>query len=212
MTYSYFYQKCVDQVKLNAREIQVAPGEPLVKQGEKAGKVVLLLKGKVKVVHHNSKGDEFIIGFFDDEELFGHLECHTGDTYAATVTCVNECKVVIMPGESYFHWFKSDAEFAMFVHKGMSKHIIKDSRRIVENNFFPLEYHILKFIIEESDDFKKDRLQFVRNELAAYTGAQLRSVNRILKSLVDDKLIEIDKDEILIMDQRELEMRFMRNL
>jgi len=212
MSYNDFYRKSDALLKKNVREIEFRAGEDIVNQGDNANKIVLLLQGKVKVVHHNSKGDEFIIGFFKDDELFGHMESHTGVDYVATVRCVSDCKVAFIPSEAYFHWFKNDSDFALFVHKGISEHVLKDSKRIVENNFFPLEYHILKYIIQESNDFSLSKIQFSRTELAAYTGAQLRSVNRILKSLVDDKLIQIEKTDILILNKMELEQRFMRNL
>jgi CRP-like cAMP-binding protein len=212
MTYFEFYKRNEELLRPNSKEIVAKPKEEVLVQGEMAKKVLLLIEGKVKVVHRSSRGDEFIIGYFENEEFFGHLEYNTGDKLVATVQCVSECRFIELTGEAYIQWFKKDLDFALYVHKGLSNSILNDSRRIVENNFFPLEYHILKFIIESSEDFAIRKFQFSRSELAAFTGVQLRSVNRILKSLVDEKYIDIDKDMLTVRNKRAIEKRFMQNL
>ncbi|NOU59944.1 Crp/Fnr family transcriptional regulator [Marinifilum caeruleilacunae] len=205
MNYLELVQKNADGILHGAwEEVTLEADRFVLEQGDPSLYCHILLEGKVKVFHTTTTGQSFLFGIFDQPQLFGHLEIPTGDAFFNSVLCLSKCKLLKITRETYLNWLKKDSEFAMKVNLDLCSKLMNTSYRMVEDNYFPLEYHLIKFIIDSSDNFNLQSIEINKTDLANYFGTNVRSINRLLKQLSNNELISLNKNKLDIIKQHEL--------
>lgn len=192
--------KCEWLLNRKAETISCKTGDLVLRQGELPKHCFILMEGKVRVFHTTSSGQSFLFGVFDIPQLYGDLEIPNNDRYFNSVQCITDCKFLKMSNELFLEWLQNDSNFALKVNSDLCSKLMKASYRMIDYNFFPLEYHLLKYIAEESDHFIKSKIPVNKTDLAAYFGSNIRSINRILKQFTSESMIEISKGEIHILN------------
>jgi len=187
-------------LKDKVKTIELTNGEFVIRQGELPYYCYILLEGKVKVFHTTSIGQHFLFGIFDQSQLYGDLEIPNNDVFFNSVQCVSTCKFIKIDKDTFKRWLKSDFDFATKVNQDLCTKLMKSSYRMVDNNYFPLEYHVIKYIIESSNNFKTKAFSINKEDLANYIGTNIRSINRILKQLSSDKAISLNKTQVQILN------------
>jgi len=191
-------------LKGKAKTIELNSDEFVIRQGELPYYCFILLEGKVKVFHTTSSGQNFLFGIFDQSQLYGDLEIPNNDVFFNSVQCVSRCKFIRIDKDTFKRWLKSDFDFATKVNQDLCTKLMKSSYRMVDNNYFPLEYHIIKYIIESSNNFETNTICINKEDVANYIGTNIRSINRIVKQLTSDKIISLDKTQLHILNPEAL--------
>ena len=81
---------------------------------------------------------------------------------------------------------------------------------MVDNNYFPLEYHLLKYFIETTSDFSQKFIEINKKDLANYFGTNIRSINRLLKQFITDRMIRIEGNKLELIDSEEINRRIKK--
>lgn len=197
-------------LKGNFEYVEFTPREFVLQQGNPPTYLYLSLEGKVKVIHTNSNGQSFLFGIFESPQLYGHLEIPNQDPFFNSVQCLSHCKFVKMRTEVYLAWLKKDPDFALKVNHDLCTKLMNSSYRMVETNYFSLEYHLLKYFVEATNNFKLSKIQINKTDLASYFGTNTRSINRLLKQLVSEDVIQIQKEDVEILESDEINKRIKK--
>ena len=190
---------------------ELEKGKFLLEQGSYPSYVYILIDGEVRAYHSSASGQEFLLGIFHRNELFGELEVQTKTPVFASVKCLEDSVFIRIPHEVYFELFRAVPEFAIHVNMQICRRNINASSRMVEHNFFPLEYHVVKYIVACTEDMKESSMRLNKKEVALFLGTCLRSLNRILKQLQDGRLIEIKKNVLYVLDKNQMNMILSKN-
>ena len=191
-------------LKDKVENIELPTSNFVIRQGEKPIFCYILLEGKVKVFHNTPTDQNFLFGIYEEPQIFGHLEMPNKENFFNSVQCLTPCKFLKFTRELYLEWLRNDSDFAMRINFDLCTKLMKASYRMVDESSFPLEYHVIKYIIEASENFKKSTITLNKKDLAGYFGTNLRSINRILKQLNDKQMILVSKEKLIINQPNEL--------
>jgi len=77
------------------------PEAILLRQGERASHVLVLVAGHVKAIRTSSDGSLLVLGVRGPGEILGDLAVLGGDRRSATVTAVDRCETRIIPADRF---------------------------------------------------------------------------------------------------------------
>src|SRR5260221_1427500 len=94
--FSGLSRKELQELSVNAREREYAPGETLVRQGETGVGLFVVLNGKVRVFQQ-ADGGERELGVFGKDAVLGELALLDDLPRSATMVATEPTKVLIIP-------------------------------------------------------------------------------------------------------------------
>ncbi|MFC9969717.1 Crp/Fnr family transcriptional regulator [Spirillospora sp. NPDC127200] len=77
------------------------PGAVLLHQGAPAAHVLILVAGRVKVLHTSPDGDVLVLAIRGPGEILGDISVLGGDTRSATVVALDECETRVIPADRF---------------------------------------------------------------------------------------------------------------
>ncbi|MBU1101737.1 MAG: Crp/Fnr family transcriptional regulator [Bacteroidetes bacterium] len=198
MMFSELLNKLPKHLADELNTVTIQSGDIITNQEAPPFFVFIVLRGTVKAFHTNERGQEFLIGIFGNNELFGELEYFTKTNYFGTVEALTECEIVKIPHAVFEKILEHDFKMSVELCQALSNRLLKLSDRTVQSSYYPLEFLIAKFLVNESNDISSDTIIISRENMSSYFGTNIRSINRILKKFADEKLITTRKNDIVI--------------
>ena len=90
------------------RERRIGPGHRLFDEGQRAPSLVVIMRGRVKVSSLTMAGDERLLALRCEGDLLGEMATLTGRTRTATVTAIDEVRVVVIPADEFERLWRAE--------------------------------------------------------------------------------------------------------
>lgn len=183
-------------------------GELICSQGEASQYLYVLVKGKVKIYTSSAEGKTLILSFKKPLELIGDIEYVRGIDIINTVEAVSSvCMIGI-----HQRWLKkygSDhSPLLQFLLDIITKKFHLKNNSMSLNIMYPVEVRLASYLlsisIDESDLLFKNQLSISVKDAANLIGTSARHLNRVIKQLCENGLIERSKGSILVKDREGL--------
>ena len=162
----------------------------------------IIRKGKVKVYSLTHTGVKYLERIYCENDLFGELEVFADKPILNYVEAIEPCEAIKISKESFLEWIKSDSEFSLYVHVQLSKKMYHTSINSKANIAYSLKYRLLFFLWKFLDEHNLDTVH--KDILVEGVGSNIRSVNRIIKELVDENFVEYNKGFVKVVDMNKL--------
>lgn len=199
---SYFLDNCDDFIKDKFININFNTFDKILKQNENPDFVYIVKKGKVKVYSLAPTQVKYLERIYCEYEIFGELEAFINKPILNYVEALEPCEAYKIPKDVFIDWIKHDSEFSLFVHVELSKKMYYTSINSKANVAYPLKARIIFFLW---NFFNEHKLRSIHKDiLVEGVGSNIRSVNRIIKELIDEDLIEYNKGFIKIKNMDKL--------
>ena len=199
---SYYLDTCPDFIKDKFININFKTFDKILKQNEEPSFVYIIKKGKVKVYSLTPTQLKYLERIYCEYELFGELEVFIDKPILNFVEAVEPCEVIKIPKDTFLEWIKYDIDFSLFVHVQMAEKMYHTSISSKANIAYTLKSRIIFFLWSFLDEHNLDSVH--KDILVEGVGSNIRSVNRIIKELVDESLIEYNKGFIKVKDMDKL--------
>ena len=199
---SYFLETCPNYIKNNFINITFNTFDKILIQNEAARYVYIIRKGKVKVYSLTHTGVKYLERIYCENDLFGELEVFADKPILNYVEALEPCDAIKISKESFLEWIKSDSEFSLYVHVQLSKKMYHTSINSKANIAYSLKYRLLFFLWKFLDEHNLDTVH--KDILVEGVGSNIRSVNRIIKELVDENFVEYNKGFVKVVDMNKL--------
>ena len=199
---SYYLDTCPDFIKDKFININFKTFEKILKQNEDPSFVYIIKKGKVKVYSLTPTQLKYLERIYCEYELFGELEVFIDKPILNFVEAVEPCEVIKIPKDTFLEWIKYDSDFSLFIHVQMAEKMYHTSISSKANIAYTLKSRIIFFLWSFLDEHNLDSVH--KDILVEGVGSNIRSVNRIIKELVDESLIEYNKGFIKVKDMDKL--------
>ena len=199
---SYYLDTCPDYIKDKFVNIKFNTFDKILVQNETTNFVYIIKKGKVKVYSLTPTGVKYLERIYCEYELFGELEVFIDKPILNYVEALEPCEVIKIPKESFLEWIKYDSDFSLYVHVQLSQKMYHTSISSKANIAYNLKSRILFFLWSFLDEHNLDSVH--KDILVEGVGSNIRSVNRIIKELVDENLIEYNKGFIKVKDMNKI--------
>jgi CRP-like cAMP-binding protein len=154
-----------------------------------------ILDGNVKMSNLNNDGKEFIQGIFKSGESFGEPPLFLNENYPATATALKESVVIKLSKDSFFKILEAYPDIQFNFLKVFAKRIYSKAstnRDLINND---PSHRIIAFLDsikkENSENEKRIKIPFTRQEIANFTGLRVETVIRTLLKMEKEQKVEI---------------------
>lgn len=156
-------------------------GELLVSQNEEVNKVILLREGIVKCSLTEKNGKEYILEFSGSGEIIGELESIREVKALCTIEALTAVKVYSISIPYFKKLLKEDIVFNGFLLNVFAERISNTSSRASYQQLYTVEESLNRLLELQSEQ----DIKISKENMAAYLGVSVRSLNRSLKSLLN---------------------------
>jgi CRP-like cAMP-binding protein len=179
-------------------------GEILFFEGEPADALYFVVTGVVKVFKTSADGKEQIFGIIRPGDSFNDVPVIGG---GSNLVSAGAMSAVTLNGIK-----KKDLEAVIGEYPQVALNIInvlsrrvKELMALVEDfSFRRVSSRVAKILLEYTDKENNERPRLTQQEIAAMIGTAREMVGRSLKSLEGEGMIRIERNRIIIADQKAL--------
>lgn len=198
----YFIDTCPKYIKNEFTNIKFNRFDKILIQNELAKHVYIIKKGKVKVYSLTPTGVKYLERTNCENDIFGELEIFADKPILNYVEALEPCDAIKISKESFFNWIKCDSDFSLYIHIELSKKMYQASIINKANATYNLKYRVLFFLWKFLNENKLDTVH--KDILVESVASNIRSVNRIIKELVDENLVEYEREFVKVKDINKL--------
>ncbi|SIT18918.1 cAMP-binding domain of CRP or a regulatory subunit of cAMP-dependent protein kinases [Chryseobacterium ureilyticum] len=153
--------------------------QKLLIQDHSLSKVMLIKEGITKCYFEEENGKEYIVEFLGSGEILGEVELIKNIPCLCGIEALTEV-VVYTISLSYFNeLIRQDLILNNLLLNSFAERIINTSSRASYQQLYTVEHTLTQLLKMQS----KQNIQISKEDMAAYLGIAVRSLNRILKDL-----------------------------
>jgi len=155
---------------------QFPKGSLLLQQGYKATKIFIVEEGITKCYFSEENGKSYILAFLGAGEIAGELEVIKDIDCLCSVEAVTEVRAYVLTVPLIKSLLEKDLLFNQMLLTELAERIINTSSRSSFQQLYSVEHGLKKLLMLQSEQ----RLVISKEDMAAYLGITLRSLNRLL--------------------------------
>jgi CRP-like cAMP-binding protein len=177
----------------------------------------IVVDGGVKIVLPSQEGEEAIIASLKPGDFFGELALLDGSPRSTTATALEPTETLALPRDQFLRLLPEDPRLVTALLKALAGELRRLTGHVEELHFLDLAGRLtmrLVRLVRDIDPSAKGRVEldwpFTQSDLAAMIGGTRQSVNKLLSGLVEEGLLQIDRETLVISDLATLEARSAR--
>ncbi len=180
-------------------------GEIVVLEGDAHSALYYLQYGWLKVVKTSAAGREQILSFLEPGETFNEIGVFAKQTNPATAIALEPAGVWLIPRTTLLGLLQENPEFAQYVITRMAERMLHLVSLVTDLSLRPVTGRLARLLLEDAvDDVLERPRWYTQGELAARLGTVPDVIQRTLRSLENDGLIAVDRQQIRILDRAAL--------
>lgn len=154
-------------------------GKRILEQNEVPSKIMLINEGITKCYLAEENDKEFIIEFLGKGEIIGEIEFIKNINCLCSIEAMTDVSVYAISTSYFRSLIKSDITLNNLLLNVFAERIINTSTRASYQQLYTTEHNLSKLLEMQS----KQEIEISKDNMAAYLGVTIRSLNRALKSL-----------------------------
>ena len=177
----------------------------------------IVVEGGVKIVLPSQEGDEAIIASLKPGDFFGELALLDGAPRSTTATALEATETLALPRDQFLRLLPEDPRLVTALLRALAGELRRLTGHVEELHFLDLSGRLTMRLVRlarDTDPAASGRVElnwpFTQSDLAAMIGGTRQSVNKLLSGLVEDGLLEIDRETLVIRDLARLEAQSAR--
>ncbi len=193
---------------MQAKRLSFEAGDLVFEEGEPSKGLYWLESGTVKAVKYSQGGKEQILHFIKPGHTFNEVGAFTTRPNPASVVVLEPVTIWCIPREAIKKQIQQDSEFAQMVIDVLSDRLRHSVSLIEDLSLRPVVSRLSRLILDDSQDGILFRPSwYTQYELAARLGTVADVIQRSLRKLEIDNIIEVERKKIHILNRPELEKR-----
>jgi CRP/FNR family transcriptional regulator, cyclic AMP receptor protein len=201
------------ELRAVGRESAYGANVTLFHEGDDAGPVVVLLRGRVKVAAVGA-GREAIIAVREPGDLIGELSAMDGGPRSATVTTLEPVQALLVPGSAFASLLERHPRIALVILRMVATRLRYADAQQTQFATHDVVGRVARRLVELADRFGSSgergielALPLSQEELAAWTGASREAVSKALQLLRSLRILETGRRRITVLDLDALRRR-----
>lgn len=176
-------------------------GEIIFLEGEQATGLYFLQSGWVKIVKSNPAGREQVLRFMEPGDTFNEIVVFANHPNPATAIALETANVWLLPRQSLTHALRQNPDFAQYAIAKMAERVLHLVTLVADLSLRPVTGRLARLINDGAVDGVLFRPRwYTQSELAARLGTVPDVVQRALRQLEHDGLIQVERHQIRILD------------
>lgn len=186
-------------------------GQIIFFEGDPGEAVYFVKEGKIKIYKSDPEGREYILHIFGPGNIFAETVLLGGEPYPANAEAVEDSVVGVIKNSDLEMLLKKNTDIAFKIIKVLSKRL-RDSQENIKNLVFRDTYDrtacaLHKMSLEHGIKTPQGievEMPITRSELASIVGTSRETVTRMLSEMKRKGIIDMDRQKIIIKNEREL--------
>lgn len=202
----------VARIDLSFHDRGIEAGELIYAAGDEAGRLYVVLSGKVKVVRHTLAGQDVVLDLLGPGDFFGTLSILGEDAYPDTAYAQTGCCVISIEAADFRAVMQRYPPVALAVLEIVQKRLHAAHDLIRQLSAEPVEARIAAALLRLAGRMGRvqgDRIliqtPLSRQDLADMVGTTLETASRVISQFRKAGLIESGRQWIAIRDREKLE-------
>ena len=187
----------------NSKTIKYKKGDAIYYEGNHPTGLYFLISGMVKTFRLNYDGKEFIIGLFNEGDYFGYLSILENSAYTESAKALADSELYTIPKDNVLELIYKNRDVAFRFIKILSNNLIENENRLIQLAYDSVRGKTAQALLKLQSQLGKDKdikITISREDLASITGTAMESLVRALAEFKEDKLIEINGRDIVILN------------
>jgi CRP/FNR family transcriptional regulator, cyclic AMP receptor protein len=189
-------------------------GETIFHKGDPGNGLYLITNGQVKVLLPSETGEEAVLAVLEPGDFFGELALFDGLPRSATVVAVTNAEMLILHRDDFLSFVARNPEVTVALFGVLSRRLRATDELIEDAVFLDVPGRLAKRLLDLADRHGRKTdlgveidLKLTQQDLAAMVGATRESVNKHLGWMRDHRLIQLDRQRIVLLRPDELRKR-----
>lgn len=176
-------------------------GQVIFREGSLPLGIYCLNAGMVKITKIGSHGKEQILRISRVGDLLGYRSLIGETRYKATAVALEDTSICLIPKAEFLDLLKSNADFHNAIIKSLCALIESAENKVTDIAYKPVRGRIAEALILLNKSFEdRGQITLTREDLAGFVGTVKETAIRIISEFKHDKLIEIHKRSIRIIN------------
>ena len=182
----------------------------LYRDGDKTMAIYAVRSGCIKTMTESANGDEQIVGFHLAGELLG-LDGFADSTYTCNAVALETSSVCELPLDQLETLCHKLPGLQKQMRRIMGKEVSKDHKLLLLLGKMTADERLASFLLSLSTRMEERHwnanefnLMMPRQDIANYLGMAVETVSRLFASFQNEKIIEVDRRHITILDMDRL--------
>ncbi|HZK29070.1 MAG TPA: Crp/Fnr family transcriptional regulator [Clostridia bacterium] len=184
------------------RRLMFSPCEVIWRESQAFEYFYIIQQGSVKLTHEDEIANSLIIDIYHPGDFFGEIQMAGLKTSSRMITSLTNCEILRFTKQQFQTLWHDCPPFSIAVFRVLCQRMSRsgDDKAFSERAFLRHRvYRIIKANLNSSGYFRYDKE--ILREIACVS---LRSLNRSLKELENDRLIELDRGTIKLLSADDL--------
>lgn len=180
-------------------------------EGEVGEALFFIISGKVKIYKLVEDGREQILHILKDSDIFAEIVFVDRGNYPATAQVLEDSKIGMIRNDDFERLVRQNPDFALKILRVMTYRLRQAQMQIRDIALRDTYGRVASMLLmlakehgEDSAEGTKINLPLSRQELANLIGTTRETVTRILSDFNKTKIIRLQKQEIIILDEKKM--------
>jgi len=198
------------------RQQTLHKGEVLCREGEEGNTLYMIIAGKIKIVRQSIHGDEVILAVLAAGDFCGEMALLDGLPRSADAVAVEDTSLYVLTRADFFSCVANNERAVKTILSTLSKRLRKADDFLEDIFFLNVSARLVKKLLEmvgnngsQEEARGVIRLNITQTTIAGMIGASRESVNKELRNLREQGLIEISEKKIVLLDVHKLRAKLL---
>lgn len=201
----------LDDLLQPARAMRFAKDATVFEQDGEARSFFLLLDGYVRVVRITPDGEQVIVRYIKDGELFGIAAAIGRSTYPANAVCAVDCVVLAWPNERWGDLVERFPSFGRNTYQTIGSRLQETHDRMMEMSTEQVTQRVAHAVLRLVHQTGRKTAEGIeidfpisRQDIAEMTGTTLHTVSRLLSAWEERGIVRSGRQKVIVSDPHRL--------
>lgn len=185
-------------------EKKAGRGEILLDEGDVADALYFVAQGVVKVFKTSADGKEQILRIIRPGESFNDVPVLNGGVSLTSASAMGPVTLYAIKKADLEKVMRESPQIAFNIIDVLSQRVVELISLVEDLSFRHVTGRVAKMLLEYAGDKTGERPRLTQQEMAAMIGTAREMVGRSLKNLESDGVIRMERNRIIITDQKAL--------
>ncbi len=190
-----------------SRTREIDRGETIFHEGDNSDGFYLVCSGKVKIFKLSPEGKEQILHLFGEGEPFGEVAVFHGRPFPANAVGMEKSALLFFPKDDFIRLLEANGALSLNMIAVLAGRLRNFAAQIeslaLKEVPERLKAHLL-YLAEKQGNSAEVVLELPKGQLANLLGTSPETLSRVFARLSEQKVIEVNKNKITLMDRSKL--------
>ena len=176
-------------------------GDQVVRAGESADALLILLTGRAKVTNFDEEGREIILAWLGPGEFFGEMGLIDGSPRSASVVAVENCELLSIGKNEFQRCMQENFQVVLKLMQILVRRLREADRNIESLALLDVYGRVARLLLDMSEEVGGKRMvkhKISKQDMARMIGASREMVSKVMRDLEVGGYIISEGDQITI--------------